>query len=54
MSTKRLEELLSDSLADALKEVGNIGAGHGATALTNFLNREINFRIRHRYAYSLF
>ncbi len=45
MSTKRLEELLSDSLADALKEVGNIGAGHGATALTNFLNREIDMTI---------
>ncbi len=45
MNSKSLEELLSENLADALKEVGNIGAGHGATALTNFLNREIDMTI---------
>lgn len=45
MSSKSLEEILTENLADALKEVGNIGAGHGATALTNFLNREIDMTI---------
>ncbi len=45
MSSKRLEDILNENLTDALKEVGNIGAGHGAIALTNFLNREIDMTI---------
>ena len=32
-------EQLSDFHLDALQEVGNIGAGHAAVALTQFLNR---------------
>ncbi|MHA2203254.1 MAG: chemotaxis protein CheC, partial [Candidatus Hodarchaeales archaeon] len=31
-------EKLSDFHIDALQEVGNIGAGHAAIALTQFLN----------------
>ncbi|MHB8462620.1 MAG: chemotaxis protein CheC [Vulcanimicrobiaceae bacterium] len=33
---------LSDIQKDALKEVGNIGAGHAATALSQLLNAKIN------------
>jgi chemotaxis protein CheC len=33
---------LSDLQKDALKEVGNIGAGHAATALSQLLNAKIN------------
>ena len=33
---------LSDLQKDALKEVGNIGAGHAATALSQLLNTKIN------------
>ncbi|MHA2341121.1 MAG: chemotaxis protein CheC [Candidatus Hodarchaeales archaeon] len=32
-------EKLSEFQLDALREVGNIGAGHAAVALTQFLNR---------------
>ena len=32
-------EKLSEFHLDALQEVGNIGAGHAAIALTQFLNR---------------
>jgi chemotaxis protein CheC len=35
---------LSDLQKDALKEVGNIGAGHAATALSQLLNTKINLR----------
>lgn len=40
MSTQSLK--LSDLQKDALKEVGNIGAGHAATALSQLLNAKIN------------
>ena len=33
---------LTDLQKDALKEVGNIGAGHAATALSQLLNTKIN------------
>ena len=33
---------LNDLQKDALKEVGNIGAGHAATALSQLLNTKIN------------
>src|ERR1700752_1591591 len=33
---------LNDLQKDALKEVGNIGAGHAATALSQLLNAKIN------------
>ena len=32
---------LTPSQLDALKEVGNIGAGHGATALSQLLGKKI-------------
>lgn len=35
---------LNDLQKDALKEVGNIGAGHAATALSQLLNTKINLR----------
>ncbi|HEY8297273.1 MAG TPA: chemotaxis protein CheC [Candidatus Baltobacteraceae bacterium] len=40
MSTETMK--LSDLQKDALKEVGNIGAGHAATALSQLLNTKIN------------
>ncbi|MGZ3546761.1 MAG: chemotaxis protein CheC [Vulcanimicrobiaceae bacterium] len=40
MSTESLQ--LTDLQKDALKEVGNIGAGHAATALSQLLNTKIN------------
>ncbi|HEV3155128.1 MAG TPA: chemotaxis protein CheC [Candidatus Baltobacteraceae bacterium] len=40
MSTQSLN--LNDLQKDALKEVGNIGAGHAATALSQLLNAKIN------------
>lgn len=40
MSAQELQ--LSDLQKDALKEVGNIGAGHAATALSQLLNTKIN------------
>lgn len=40
MSTQSLK--LNDLQKDALKEVGNIGAGHAATALSQLLNTKIN------------
>ena len=40
MSTQSLK--LNDLQKDALKEVGNIGAGHAATALSQLLNAKIN------------
>ncbi len=40
MSTQSLN--LNDLQKDALKEVGNIGAGHAATALSQLLNTKIN------------
>ena len=39
--------MLSRAHTDALQELGNIGAGHSATALTNFLNREISMGLPH-------
>ncbi len=33
---------LNDLQKDALKEVGNIGAGHAATALSQLLNTKIS------------
>ncbi|MHB8140837.1 MAG: chemotaxis protein CheC [Vulcanimicrobiaceae bacterium] len=35
---------LSEIQKDALKEVGNIGAGHAATALSQLLNAKVNLR----------
>jgi chemotaxis protein CheC len=40
VSTQSLN--LNDLQKDALKEVGNIGAGHAATALSQLLNAKIN------------
>ena len=40
MSTQSLK--LNELQKDALKEVGNIGAGHAATALSQLLNTKIN------------
>lgn len=40
MSAQTLK--LNDLQKDALKEVGNIGAGHAATALSQLLNTKIN------------
>ena len=40
MSTQSLK--LNDLQKDALKEVGNIGAGHAATALSQLLNSKIH------------
>lgn len=40
MSAQSLK--LNDLQKDALKEVGNIGAGHAATALSQLLNTKIN------------
>jgi chemotaxis protein CheC len=40
VSTQSLK--LNDLQKDALKEVGNIGAGHAATALSQLLNAKIN------------
>ena len=40
MSAQSLK--LNDLQKDALKEVGNIGAGHAATALSQLLNAKIN------------
>lgn len=40
MSTQSLK--LNELQKDALKEVGNIGAGHAATALSQLLNAKIN------------
>jgi chemotaxis protein CheC len=40
VSTQGLK--LNDLQKDALKEVGNIGAGHAATALSQLLNTKIN------------
>lgn len=40
MSTQSLK--LNDLQKDALKEVGNIGAGHAATALSQLLNAKVN------------
>ncbi|HEY8313128.1 MAG TPA: chemotaxis protein CheC [Candidatus Baltobacteraceae bacterium] len=40
MSTDSMQ--LNDLQKDALKEVGNIGAGHAATALSQLLNTKIN------------
>ncbi|HUO57584.1 MAG TPA: chemotaxis protein CheC [bacterium] len=39
-----LDELTPAQL-DALKEVGNIGAGHGATALSQLLGKKINITV---------
>jgi chemotaxis protein CheC len=36
---------LSELQKDALKEIGNIGAGNAATALANFLDRKINMTV---------
>ncbi len=36
---------LTDSQLDALKEVGNIGAGHGATALSQLLGKKIHITV---------
>jgi chemotaxis protein CheC len=36
---------LTPSQIDALKEVGNIGAGHGATALSQLLGKRINITV---------
>jgi chemotaxis protein CheC len=38
---------LTPSQIDALKEVGNIGAGHGATALSQLLGKKINITVPH-------
>jgi chemotaxis protein CheC len=39
-----LDELTAAQM-DALKEVGNIGAGHGATALSQLLGKKINITV---------
>ena|SRR5258708_6760652 len=39
-----LDELTAQQL-DALKEVGNIGAGHGATALSQLLGKKIHITV---------
>ncbi|HET9869860.1 MAG TPA: chemotaxis protein CheC, partial [bacterium] len=39
-----LDELTPHQI-DALKEVGNIGAGHGATALSQLLGKRINITV---------
>ncbi|WP_096189104.1 chemotaxis protein CheC [Evansella halocellulosilytica] len=36
---------IKDYHLDTLKEVGNIGAGHAATALSNLLNKEIEMQV---------
>jgi len=44
---------LTPSQIDALKEVGNIGAGHGATALSQLLGKKINITVPHATILSL-
>ncbi len=39
--------LLSNKHLDVLKEVGNIGAGHSATALSKLLNKKIDMMVPH-------
>jgi len=36
---------LAEFQLDVLKEVGNIGAGHAATALSKMLNRPVDMKI---------
>lgn len=36
---------ITDMHLDVLKEIGNIGAAHGATALSQLLNRKIDMRV---------
>jgi chemotaxis protein CheC len=39
------EEVFSDFQLDALREIGNVGAGHAATALSQMVGRPINMSI---------
>ncbi len=46
--SKVMEDLLkrlSDSQIDAIKEIGNIGAGNAATALSEILNTKVNMTV---------
>ncbi|MGH7738505.1 MAG: chemotaxis protein CheC [bacterium] len=44
---------LTPAQIDALKEVGNIGAGHGATALSQLLGKRINITVPNATVLSL-
>ena len=39
------EDTLSENYKDILKELGNIGSGHAATALSNLLEKNVNLSL---------